>query len=396
MPGRPPLKAARKRPTRLPAARRREPARKRERLLEAARSLFAERGYAATTTAQLAREAGVAEGTVFHHFASKRALLEAVAGEYGRGLAERMFAGVDATASEPAAEPMLRRAFAYVREQGALSRLLVLAPDPTEWDAARAANRREIVSALAAAFTQLAGARGSARVRSRDRRRAAVRARRGRPQRVLRARGRIARGGVPARDDRLRRGSAVRSFADNPTYEEFVMSRAFGPDPFLRGNYAPLLIEGEAFDLPIEGELPRELHGTLYRNGPNPQFAPRGRYHWFDGDGMIHAFRLRDGRASYRNRWVRTTRFALERAAGEALFGGLGDLAAGDPRVAGATPNAANTNIVWHAGRLLALWEGGPPHALDPVTLETLGPHDFARQARRRHDGASEARSRDR
>ncbi len=155
------------------------------------------------------------------------------------------------------------------------------------------------------------------------------------------------------------------------------MSRAFLPDPFLTDNYAPLLLEGEAFDLPIEGELPRELHGTLYRNGPNPQFAPRGRHHWFDGDGMIHAFRLRDGRASYRNRWVRTARFSLERAAGEALFGGLGDLASGDPRVAGATPNAANTNIVWHGGRLLALWEGGPPHALDPVTLETLGPHDF-------------------
>ena len=142
------------------AARRREPERKRERLLDAARSLFAERGYAATTTAQLARAAGVAEGTVFHHFESKRALLEAVASEYGRGLAERMFAGAPAAASEPEAEPMLRRAFAYVREQGALSRLLVLAPDPTEWDVARAVTRREIVSALAAAFGSWRGREG--------------------------------------------------------------------------------------------------------------------------------------------------------------------------------------------------------------------------------------------
>jgi len=140
-----------------PAPRRREPEQKRARLLEAARSLFAERGYAATTTAQLAREAGVAEGTVFHHFPSKRALLEAVAGEYGRGLAERMFAGVDAAASDPAAEPMLRRAFAYVREQGALSRLLALAPDPIGWKAVRAASRREIVSALASAFSAWRG-----------------------------------------------------------------------------------------------------------------------------------------------------------------------------------------------------------------------------------------------
>ena len=144
------------------APRRREPEQKRARLLAAARSLFAERGYAATTTAQLAREAGVAEGTVFHHFPSKRALLEAVAGEYGRGLAERMFAGVDAAASDPAAEPMLRSAFAYVREQGALSRLLALAPDPVGWKAARAASRREIVSALASAFAAWQ-ARGSLR-----------------------------------------------------------------------------------------------------------------------------------------------------------------------------------------------------------------------------------------
>jgi carotenoid cleavage dioxygenase len=75
---------------------------------------------------------------------------------------------------------------------------------------------------------------------------------------------------------------------------------------------------------------------------------------------------------------VRTARFAAERAAGEALFGGIADLPSGDLRVVTTPPNAANTNIVWHAGRLLALWEGGPPHALDPVTLETLGPHDFS------------------
>lgn len=156
------------------------------------------------------------------------------------------------------------------------------------------------------------------------------------------------------------------------------MSRAFPDDPFLRDNYAPVQLEGEAHDLPIEGELPRELEGTLYRNGPNPQFAPRGRYHWFDGDGMIHAFRLRGGRASYRNRWVRTARFAAERAAGEALFGGLADMTASEPRVAATSPNTANTNIVWHAGKLLALCEAGPPHALDPLTLETLGPDDFA------------------
>ena len=83
----------------------------------------------------------------------------------------------------------------------------------------------------------------------------------------------------------------------------------------------------------VDGEIPRELAGSYFRNGPNPQFAPRGRYHWFDGDGMIHAFRIRDGRASYKNRWVRTARWSLERAAGQSLFGGLSDMGNNDPRV---------------------------------------------------------------
>ena len=155
------------------------------------------------------------------------------------------------------------------------------------------------------------------------------------------------------------------------------MSRSFPDDPFLRGNYAPWSMEGEIHDLVVEGEIPRDLDGTLYRNGPNPQFTPRGRYHWFDGDGMIHAFTIRDGKAHYRNRWVRTQRFTMEREAGEALFGGLNDMTATDPRAAGIFPNAANTNIIVHAGKLLALWEAGPPHELDPRTLDAIGPYDF-------------------
>ena len=155
------------------------------------------------------------------------------------------------------------------------------------------------------------------------------------------------------------------------------MSRPFPDDPFLRGNFAPWPMEGEIHDLVVEGEIPRELNGTLYRNGPNPQFAPRGKYHWFDGDGMIHALTVSEGKAQYRNRWVRTQRFHLERDAGESLFGGLADFTNTDPRAEGVFPNAANTNIIWHGGKLLALWEAGPPHELNPHTLETIGPYDF-------------------
>src|ERR1700678_1044069 len=72
-----------------------------------------------------------------------------------------------------------------------------------------------------------------------------------------------------------------------------------------RTNLAPIPMECDAPFLKVVGELPRELNGTLYRNGPNPQFEAPGA-HWFVGDGMLHAFHLEDGRASYRNRWVRT------------------------------------------------------------------------------------------
>jgi carotenoid cleavage dioxygenase-like enzyme len=166
------------------------------------------------------------------------------------------------------------------------------------------------------------------------------------------------------------------------------MSRPIPSVTFLEDNFAPWSMEGEARDLAVEGEIPRELHGAYYRNGPNPQFAPRGRYHWFDGDGMIHGFFFENGSCDYRNRWVRTERFASERAAGRALFGGLAEMTAGDPEAEGISSNAANTNIVWHGDKLLALWEAGPPHELDPVTLETKGPWDFEGKLVRKIDPA--------
>ncbi|HVN63332.1 MAG TPA: carotenoid oxygenase family protein, partial [Candidatus Binataceae bacterium] len=148
-------------------------------------------------------------------------------------------------------------------------------------------------------------------------------------------------------------------------------------NPFLNGNYAPWREEGDAYDLEVEGEIPRELSGALYRIGPNPHFQPRGRYHWFDGDGMIHGFILKDGRAAYRNRYVKTEGLRAEMKAGRALFGGLldqvGDVAPGMPPF----KNAANTNIVGYANRLLALFEAGLPHELTPLTLETAGLYDF-------------------
>ena len=97
----------------------------------------------------------------------------------------------------------------------------------------------------------------------------------------------------------------------------------FPDDPFLTGFYAPVSTESDQPQLRISGELPKELLGTLYRNGPNPQFETKGS-HWFVGDGMLHAFHIENGRASYRNRWIHTPKFLAEHDAGRALYRGFG------------------------------------------------------------------------
>ena len=93
-------------------------------------------------------------------------------------------------------------------------------------------------------------------------------------------------------------------------------------NPYLEGNYAPVLEEVTATDLPVTGHLPVSLSGRYLRNGPNPVAAPEpSTYHWFTGDGMVHGIRLREGRAEwYRNRWVRSAEVAraLGRSPGRA------------------------------------------------------------------------------
>lgn len=144
-------------------------------------------------------------------------------------------------------------------------------------------------------------------------------------------------------------------------------------------NLAPIPMECDAPFLKVEGELPRELNGTLYRNGPNPQFDAPGA-HWFVGDGMLHAFHIENGRASYRNRWIRTTKWQAEHDAGRALFGGFGRKLPDAPDAVGQDSGVANTNIVFHGGRLLALEEGHLPTQIEPGTLNTLGQYDYDRR----------------
>jgi all-trans-8'-apo-beta-carotenal 15,15'-oxygenase len=128
----------------------------------------------------------------------------------------------------------------------------------------------------------------------------------------------------------------------------------------------------------IEGKIPEELYGTLFRNGPGLlEVNGHSIHHPFDGDGMISAIAFDKGRAYFRNRFVRTEGFIREQQAGKILYRGVFGTQKPGGWLANAfdvqLKNIANTNIIYWGGKLLALWEAAEPHRLDPKTLATLG-----------------------
>ena len=130
----------------------------------------------------------------------------------------------------------------------------------------------------------------------------------------------------------------------------------------------------------IDGQVPTGLRGTLYRNGSGRndlggQWFP----HWFDGDGMISAIRFDDRGIHYRNRYVATDNYRDETRAGHIVNRGFGKMRPGGvlANALRQPANVSNTSVVVRDGRLLSLWEGGPPFALDPATLETRGIETF-------------------
>lgn len=142
------------------------------------------------------------------------------------------------------------------------------------------------------------------------------------------------------------------------------------PNPYLHDFLAPVHTEVTATDLAVTGHIPDYLHGRYLRNGPNPvaEVDP-ATYHWFTGDGMVHGVSLSDGKAGwYRNRWVRSA--AVRRA--------LGEPAATTRNLrAGMQLLGANTNVLAHAGKTLALVEGGVANYELTDELETVGACDF-------------------
>jgi carotenoid cleavage dioxygenase-like enzyme len=149
------------------------------------------------------------------------------------------------------------------------------------------------------------------------------------------------------------------------------------PLHWLSGNFAPVVDETPpAPDLPVRGHLPECLNGEFVRVGPNPKFVPVAGYHWFDGDGMIHAMRIKDGKATYVSRYVKTARLKQEEYFGGAKFMKIGDLKGffglfmvqmqqlrKKFKVLDFTYGfgTANTALIYHHGKLMALSEADRP-----------------------------------
>ena len=140
------------------------------------------------------------------------------------------------------------------------------------------------------------------------------------------------------------------------------MSEAVSSEkPFwLSNNFAPTFVEETANELQVTGSIPPELNGRYLRNGANPETGESP--HWFLGNGMIHGVELQGGKANwYRNRYVQTPQLSNYPADGTE-----------DER----TKSLANTHIIGHAGKILALEEGHWPFELTPQ-LETVGAYDY-------------------
>ena len=126
-------------------------------------------------------------------------------------------------------------------------------------------------------------------------------------------------------------------------------------NPYLQGNFAPVLEErSDDHELPVTGVIPPDLDGRLLRNGPNPAVVPADEsdYHWFAGDGMVHAISLAGGKAD-----------RLPQPLGPDPGPGRqgGDRPPGGP--AEPIDGPANTHVIRHGGTTLALVESGFPHA---------------------------------
>ncbi|KAK4113191.1 carotenoid oxygenase [Canariomyces notabilis] len=173
-----------------------------------------------------------------------------------------------------------------------------------------------------------------------------------------------------------------------PEISNYASGRLTSPDrvkfpntPVFASMNKPSRFEGDIMDLEFTGTIPADINGTFYRVQPDHRFPPlfEDDIH-FNGDGSVTAIRIAAGHADFKQRYVRTDRYKAETAARRSLFGRYRNPFTDNESVKGVIRTASNTNVIFWRGMLLATKEDGPPFAMDPVTLETLGRYDFEGQ----------------
>ncbi|MGB3354250.1 MAG: carotenoid oxygenase family protein [Mycobacterium sp.] len=155
--------------------------------------------------------------------------------------------------------------------------------------------------------------------------------------------------------------------------------------PYRSGPWRPQTTEWDADDLTVvDGEIPQDLDGVYLRNTENPLHPALKYYHPFDGDGMLHIVGFRDGKAFYRNRFVRTDAFAEENAEGGPLWPGIAEPIELTKRDYGwgartLMKDASSTDVLVHRGTALTShYQCGDLYRTDPVTGAALGKEDWA------------------
>ena len=159
-------------------------------------------------------------------------------------------------------------------------------------------------------------------------------------------------------------------------------------NPYIQGLYEPVAKpRPRRWSCKVVGEIPKDLHGSFVRNGPNPAHeAPEGMHHWFDGDGMVHAVYFENGKVEYRNRYIGTDDYRAEKAgprhpcADGVLASSSSKSRPDSTRGDLVYKDTANTDLVFHNGWLMALWyiSGKPVRveradAGDASATETFG-----------------------
>jgi len=150
--------------------------------------------------------------------------------------------------------------------------------------------------------------------------------------------------------------------------------------PYRSGAWRPQQRQFNAWNLDVEGTIPDDLNGVYLRNTETALFEPIKRYHPFDGDGLLHSISFDNGDARYSSRFVETEGFVAEQVAKRSLWAGIAEHPSNAIAEKGwgartRMKDNASTDVVVHQGRALAsFYQCGELYALDPITLENLGP----------------------